>query len=145
MPTTYLPPTDNVVRFVKNRLLRRDSDDNVIGVLPGAFELREDETYLSVTWIEYFAGSAEERLEAAVRAVKEQLTVKPKDGFALAGVARLTEIAETVSVRIRITHEPLPKNNGHSGIRGLPRDHVDLLARLADEACHDTRIAGTFP
>jgi len=47
--STKLPVEDNVVRYVRKRQLRRDSDGNVIGVLPDAFNRRErEESFLKL-------------------------------------------------------------------------------------------------
>ena len=46
-----LPDEHHVIRNVSWRRLRRDEDDNVLGFLPQAFQLRADEEYLSVNWL----------------------------------------------------------------------------------------------
>src|ERR1700731_389524 len=52
-----VPPSDHVMRYAAYGRLRRDGDDNVLGLLPQAFLRKENEEYLSVTWVEYFPGA----------------------------------------------------------------------------------------
>lgn len=62
MPTkiTPLPDEHHVMRYVPWGRLRRDGDDDsiVLGFLPQAFQLRPDEEYLSVTWVEFYPDKA---------------------------------------------------------------------------------------
>jgi len=138
MPITYLPAEDHVVRYVPWARLRKDEDDNVIGVLGAAFRLRADEEYLSGTWAEYFAGSSHaESVAAAVRAVRaSKLVVSPRSGFATGNVDHIKEIclADKGKHKIRIIHEPEDDNKAHTALRGWPRDNEDLLNALADGA-----------
>jgi hypothetical protein len=54
-----LPDEDHVVRYVPWGRLRRDEDENVLGFLPQAFQLRQEEDYLSVNWLQYYDGDPE--------------------------------------------------------------------------------------
>jgi hypothetical protein len=135
MPSTYLPAEDHVVRYVPWARLRKDEDDNVIGVLGAAFRLRDDEDYLSATWAEYFAGSHADRVAAAVRAVRaSKLKVTPRSGFATGNVNGIKEacLADKGRHKIRIVHERADDNEAHTALRGWPRDNEDLLNLLAD-------------
>lgn len=146
MTATKLPPDDHVVRYVRNRLLRKDEDGNVLGVLPQAFEHKENESYLSVTWLEHFVPEYEQALVEAATAIRRQLTVKPKDGFATGRVGRICDVCESFDVRVRILHDPVPpENTGHSALRGLRDSSLELLDMLAAEAFTDTRVAADFP
>jgi hypothetical protein len=135
MPITYLPGEDHVVRYVPWARLRKDEDDNVIGVLGAAFRLRDDEEYLSATWAEYFAGATHaERIAAAVKAFRASLVVAPRSGFATGNVDQIKEtcLAHEGKHKIRIIHEPEDDNQAHTALRGWPRDNEDLLNVLAD-------------
>lgn len=137
-----LPPSDHVVRYVRKRLLRRDDKDTVIGVLPQAFQLRDGESYLSVTWVEHFSQVYDVGFCNAAAAIGRQLTVKGNDGFTAGQVGGISDLCDKVEIRVRLLHEPEPpENTGHSAIRGLPRDNMDLLALLADDVFVDTRLA----
>lgn len=146
MPPTPLPQDDHIVRYAKKRVLIRDDDENVVGVFPAAFELRDGETYLSVTWLEFFSREYGQGLIEAAGAIRRQLTVRPRDGFTTGPVSAAREMCDRCNVRVRILHEPvLPENEGHSAWRGLPRDNSDLLDLLATEAFSDTREASSVP
>ncbi|MGH8489443.1 MAG: hypothetical protein ACREXS_11435, partial [Gammaproteobacteria bacterium] len=81
-----LPPQDHVMRYVSWNKLRKNEKDEVIGILGEAFKMRDSDKSLSTTWLEYFLGSREEQITAAVRAVRaSKLEVKPKSGFAIGG------------------------------------------------------------
>jgi hypothetical protein len=144
MPTK-LPADDHVARYVRKNRLRRDDEGTVIGVLPQAFERREDESYLSVTWLEHFCSEYEAGLSAAAAAICRQLKVKPRDGFTVGNVGKIVETCESVNVRVRLLHEEQPQNTGHAAIRGIPREHLELFELLAIDAFTDTRIAAAIP
>jgi hypothetical protein len=141
MTATKLPPDDHVVRYVRKRLLRKDEDGNLLGVLPQAFEHKEKESYLSVTWLEHFVSEYEQALVEATTAIRRQLTVKPKDGFTTGRVGRICDICELHDVRVRVLREPVAENTGHSALRGLRHCSSELLDMLAAEAFTDTRVA----
>lgn len=146
MTAAKLPPDNHVVRYVPKRLLRKDEDGNVLGVLPQAFEHRENESYLSVTWLEHFIPEYEQALIEATAAIRRQLTVKPKDGFTTGRVGQICDICEPFDVKVRILHDPVPpKNMGHSALRGLKSGSLELLEMLAADAFIDTRVAATIP
>jgi hypothetical protein len=136
MPITYLPPDDHVVRYVPWARLRKDEDDNIVGVLGAAFRLREDEEYLSATWAEYFAGSHAERIVAAVKTVRaSKLKVSARSGFAVGNVQRIKDAClDKGRHKIRIIHEAEDDNQAHTALRLWPRDNEDLLNSLADDA-----------
>jgi hypothetical protein len=144
MPTK-LPAEDHVVRYVRKRQLRRDSDGNVLGVLPEAFNRREGEDYLSSAWLEHFSPDYETGLRAAATAIGQQLEVKPRDGFTVGNVGKTVEICEIFEVRVRLLHEGKRENTGYCAIRGVPRDHIELFEMLAADVFTDTRIAATIP
>ena len=142
---TKLPPEDHVVRWVRKRELRRDSDDNVIGVLPDAFNRRKGEEYLSSTWLEHFSPDYEKGLSAAAAAIRRQLEVKPRDGFTVGSVGKIVETCSRFEVRVRLLHEGTEENTGYSAIRGIPRDHMELFEMLAADVFTDTRVASSIP
>jgi len=67
--------------------------------------------------------------------------IKPKDGLAVMNVGRILEAGRTRSVRIRVLHEPNSRNPAYAAIRGIPRDHQELLEALATETLADLVIA----
>lgn len=142
MSVINLPDADDVVRHVRKRLLRRDEDGNVLGALPEAFQLREAEEYLSITWLQHFSSDYEIGLIAAAQAITNQLGVKKGDAFTTGCVGKVKELCKQRDIRVRILHEGKNKKNpGYSSLRGLPRDNLDLLMLLAEDVFRDTRPA----
>ena len=142
MPPTKVPNDSHVMRYVRKRQLRRDENGNVIGILPQALELREEEAYLSVTWLEHFDPQYERGLIQAAEAIRRQLTVKGNDGFSTTEVGGFCDICERFDEKVRVLHEPVnDENTGYVAIRRFPRDNIELLDLLASDAFVDTRVA----
>ena len=136
MPVTYLPPDHHVVRYVPWARLRKDEEDNVIGVLGAAFRLRDDDEYLLATWAEFFKkATLDEAVVATVKAIRaSRIAVKPRSGFAVGNVQRIKDacLADSRKHRIRIIHEREDDNEAHTALRGWPRDNeplMDLICR----------------
>src|SRR5271155_3214568 len=116
-----LPDEDHVIRYVPWGRLRKDEDDNVLGFLPQAFQLRREEDYLSVNWAEYYDGDRETQIRLSVWAMRDSFDVGTKSAFAIGNVAQVKKTCQAFGSRVRVIHEPdLPKNPGHSAIRRLP-------------------------
>lgn len=129
-----IPDDDHVMRHVPWGRLRRDEDDNVLGFLPQAFERRPDEDSLSVSWMEYY-GDPATRTRDAVWAMRRARTLGGKSAFAVANVGKVKEAClNTGNVKVRVVHEPLDNWPSRAGIRLLPREDLDLLEALADDA-----------
>jgi hypothetical protein len=137
MPPTKLPPEFHVVRYASWNKLRKDDNDpeRVIGVLGAAFERRPVDKYLSTTALEYFPGDRQEKIFGAVKAMRaSSLTIRPKSGFAIGKIGRISEAAAAKSYRVRILHEPETDNKAHVAIRRFPPDDMELFELLAADA-----------
>lgn len=137
MAIKYIPPEDHLVRYVPWSKLRKDENDNVVGILGAAFKLRETEDYLSATWLEFFAGTRSDSIRAAVHTIRNSdIDVRPRSGFAIGNVSRIEAVclADPRKYKIRFVHEEEPDNKAHVALRGWPRDNDALLERLAEEA-----------
>ena len=146
MKLKRLPTENHVVRHVKKRQILRDDHGNIFGITPDAVKLRDDETYLSVTWLEHFDQDYEQGLIGAAGGIRSARFVAAKDGFSVAGVDAIQEACASRDVKVRIVHQPNKLNNtGHSALRQLPQEHQDLFELLATEAFTDTRSADTVP
>jgi hypothetical protein len=134
-----LPDEDHVIRYVPWRRLRKDEDDNVLGFLPQAFQLRPEEEYLSVNWVEYYDGDREGQIRLSVWAMRDSFEkLGAKSAFAIGNVAHIKKTCQGFGGRVRVVDEPdLPKNPGHSAIRRLPPDDLNLLDALAADAFTD--------
>ena len=126
----YVPLDDHVVRHVKSTLLIRNNADEVVGCFPQAFELRADETSLSVSWLEFYRGSRDQRL-GQVRQNSDR-EIRRKDALAVGNVGRMQDVCGQFGVRLRVVHEPTDRNPAHSAVRQFPRDNLELLALIAD-------------
>ncbi len=114
----------------------------MLGILPQALELRAEEAYLSVTWLEHFDPQYERGLIQAAEAIRRQLIVKGNDGFSTTEVGGFCDICERFDEKVRVRHEPVSdENTGHVAIRRFPRDNLELLHLLASDAFVDTRVA----
>jgi hypothetical protein len=136
MAVTYLPDDHCVVRYVPWARLRKDENDNVVGVLGAAFRLRNNEEYLSATWAEFFSASGcDENLACAVRAIRaSDMDVRPKSGFAVGKVGPIKArcLADQKRYKIRVIHERTSDNPGHAALRLWPRENEPLLELLAE-------------
>jgi len=134
-----VPDEDHVIRYVPWARLLKDEDENVLGFLPQAFQLRPEEDYLSVNWVEYHEGDRAAQICQSVWAIRGtfERPLGSKSVFAVATVARVKELTNAAGARVRVTHEPLHDNPGHAGVRQLPRDDLSLLEALAADAFTD--------
>lgn len=129
----------HVARHVKNRLVQRV--DGKIGCFPGAFKLRDasemptgkPEEYLSVYWLECFAGTRADQVREVIRQVTKRRTVKDADVIALGNALKIKTAGTTRSMKLRVMHEPKSKGDSYSAIRGLKREDAVVLDLLAAE------------
>lgn len=139
MPTLYLPEGDHISRIVKpSQLMRDEVTQAVIGCFPDAFKLRDAEVNLSVSWLEFFSGTTQQRLQQ-VRDHAE-MELRPNHGFANLNVGDTNATCQTMGHKVRIIHEPTDGNPAHSEIHRYPRDHDELFARLASIASQNLTL-----
>jgi hypothetical protein len=139
-----IPNDDHILRYVSPSRLRKDEDENVIGILGEAFKLREGESDLSANWIEYFNGSHDEQIHHAVKEFRTHFPVRPKAGFAVGKVVDIKSLcAEKRNRRIVIVSDPTTKktldgkpykNKTHVAVKSLPAEDMELLELLATDA-----------
>jgi hypothetical protein len=144
VPIAYLELGHRVVRYVPWAKLRKDEDDNVIGVLGVAFKLRPGEPYLSATWVEYFR-SPDPVVDAIITIRGSEIDVRPKSGFAVGAVHRIDEECKLRRRRIRFVHEASEDNKAHAALRGWPEDDDELLECLAEDAWSHTILNSSIP
>lgn len=148
---TPIPEQDHVLRYAGWSKLRKDENDNVLGFTYEAIRPRLDqngdiERSVSITWIEYFPGTFNEQFQQAVDAIRSGgMQTRPKGGFGKALVQDLQRLCHENESVIRVIHEPEEENRGHSGIRRLQRDNIDLLELLAAEAFVDVVLNRDVP
>ena len=148
MAITYLDLEHHVVRYVPWARLRKDEDDNVLGVLGSAFKLRDTEDYLSATWAEYFDGAPNDQVRQAIIAIRNsKVVVKARSGFAVGNVGRIRDtcLSDRQKLRIRFIHERAEDNEAHAALRQWPRDNDPLLELLAEEVWNTTILNKDVP
>lgn len=128
-----LPDEHHVIRVVPYGKLETDGNGEPTGrLLFSAFQRKEDDEGLSVTWLEYFPGDRPQQIERAVQAIRAS-NFKPgrKSAFAIGGVGPIKQQCLANKRKIRIIHEPVDDNKAHAELRQFPRDNVPLLEALA--------------
>lgn len=134
-----LPGGDNVARLCGGSHL----DPETGKPAPGAFMLREDESYLSVNWLEYFAQhSHEDRLSEIRQALASKRTVGKTAILALLNVGlAIRQVGN--NPLLTFTHEPIeppeqPVDQSHSGInniRSFEQEVAEKLSHAVHEVC----------
>jgi len=131
---SLLPDEDRVVRHIGWTKLIKDGDENVIGIFPKAFELRdEDNGRLSVSWLEYFVGDKKAKLKATKKAMATGMRtgkLGPKSALGIGQIAEIKLACKKVKPPVRIVYDP-DDNIAHSSIINFPRDDTKILETLA--------------
>lgn len=145
MATSYLPDNDHVVRHCPSQLCIHEGDQ-VVRIFPQAFLLRDGESYLSASWLEFFSGSRDQRLTQVIKGVANARTVRPRHGFAIGNVGKVKDACGQFGHKVRIIHEPHPKkpNPAYTAIRRYKSDEIELLELLAGEVWSDVVTARTY-
>jgi hypothetical protein len=146
MPASRIPDEHHVLRYAPKKLTFT-TDDGDVCLLPQAFELRDDEATLSVTWVEHFKGDLDAQMDAAVEQFCQSLTVKNSAAFGVGAVHNIKEMGrlQVPAHQLRILHEPEHDNLGHAAIHRYPRNHPDLQAALASTAFATAYLRSEFP
>lgn len=138
-----LPDGDHVMRRVSYQLQERDTNDDsiVLGLLPGAFELRElDNGGLSVTWLEYFRGTHAANISDSIAAISNCMRGSQKRAvFATASVGELKAASKKKLTGVRVIYDPTSCNKGHAAVRRLPPEDIEMLDTLAVDTFSDVR------
>jgi hypothetical protein len=129
-----LPPEHHVLRHCRQGDLKVE-DGTIRGVYPDAFD--PDDDGISVTWMEYFGGSAVEQLIAARAAMDRGRKLRPSNRLAKLRVGTVVVISEAAGKIVTVIHDPIEEppereNVGHSLIQGIASNDDDLRNRLAN-------------
>lgn len=142
--------TDHIVRYVKATLLLDDGS-----VSGGAFELRPQETGVSVHWLEAFLPGKSNQLAEVRR--RSRLTLRRSGRFAELNVGSVIKHVEQELRGVRIVHDPLASEGSlqndpsHAQINGLPptdSPDAELIGDLIAErvnAVHPAVVGGGTP
>lgn len=126
-----LPEPAHLVRFVGFAKMFKDEDDRVVGPSAAAFEPREGEDYLSVTWCDFFSGVEDEQVRCAIEMIRGSMKVGSKACFCVASSESIREAVEKFSLKPRFVYYPEEDNPAHSGLHCLDGAEAALLELLA--------------
>ena len=132
---SLLPEEDHVVRNIRWTKLIKDENENVIGIFPEAFELRDkDNGRLSVSWLEHFAGDKKTQLRETKNALATGWKggkLPPRGALGIGNVAKIKLAGKKIKPPLRIVYAPSKTNPAHSSIVNMPSDDKVLLETLA--------------
>lgn len=114
--------------------LQRDGDDNVVGILPQAFALRDGEDGLSVNWVEHYEGHFDEKIIRTIQDIRTVVKVGPKSAFGVSTVQDIKAVCKNTAKLIKVVYSPSLKNPSHTLIRHIPAEDMVLLDALSKEA-----------
>ena len=139
MTRTELRDDHHVVRYCPLRALDNDGRPTLV-----AFDLRDDESYLSANWLEYFQDTAQRsRIDQVREAMSRRLTLGRRGRLLELEVEDVKEAGSTVGCALRI--EPRDDDDdpshgcddpSHVGIDGWQSDaeHALVAAQLLEIA-----------
>ena len=135
------------MRYVPWSRLRKDENDNVIGILGKAFAPRDDEEGISSTWLEYFQGNQTTQIIDAVHKYRKCLDIRPKSGFAIGKVEDILSACNQDNTRkeTRVVYLPNNCNKAHVEVKPMPSNDALLLELLATEAWSQLKLNSTIP
>ena len=147
----FLDRQDHVSRHVPYKKLLKDDDDNPVGILPEAFEMREklNEKQLSVNWLEYFKSSYEDNVVKMVKSFRlsrraKGYTVSKSSAFGIGNVGVLEDVcAELGRTKVRVLYDGrkvldderkvTANNDSHARIMHLPINDLYIMQALAED------------
>ena len=134
----YLAEKDHVMRHVSYKRLEKDENGEPIGILPEAFELREDEKGISVNWLEYFKGTHQDNIVSSVKKFRATRKIGKTSGYGIGVVGKLQDVcAKHGANKVRVLLDEEPNNKSHSIIIRMPKDNLDILQAIAQEVFID--------
>ena len=135
----------HVLRYCRARLIERDDERGIREMWPEALALRPAEkgrpaeSYLSVSYYEYFSGSHDQRLKASVAALKQRhANVKDGDAMVMMNVGEIKDAGKAQKAKLRVLHEGRVGKEDYAAIRGIPANYdAELSALLCRAAVRD--------
>jgi hypothetical protein len=140
-----IPDDNHIVRRVSWANLLKDEDNNVLGILPQAFKMKDTENELSANWLEYFPGSFNQQVVSVVQEIRKRVAVKPKSGFAIGKVGEIKNMCKIKGYKTRIVYSNSSQNPSHVDICLYPREDMELFELLATEAWSHLVLNNSVP
>lgn len=133
-----LPTVDHISRYCKASTCAEDGR-----VTGAAFQLRQNEEYLSVNWLEYSQlRNRQEEIQEIRRILGSKLTLAQSARIAVMNVGQTISFVHAGSPdgrSLQVLHDPEEGDPSHSGIYNLPYDDI-LIAELIAEV-----VQATYP
>lgn len=140
----YLPREDHISRHVPYNKLLRDADDNPVGILPQAFEMRIkiNEKALSVNWLEYFGDNHANNIVKMIKRFRRyrlsrNIKVGKLSAFGIGNVGLLVDIcSERQHTKVKVQYDEkkvLDNNESHARIIRLPINDQMIMQSLASD------------
>jgi len=144
-----LEPEHHVLRYASYKKQLRDDDDNPIGLLPCAFDMRpRDNGKLSVNWIEYFTGDRNSMIDSAIADFRTRMTTAKNGIFGFANVGNLLRACKNKNAKkVKVIHFPPRKskaNGSHATINELPEGSEEVTQCLATEVFVEIVLAKDY-
>lgn len=121
-----------MVRYCPLRALDNDGRPTLV-----AFDLRDDESYLSVNWLEYFQDTAQRsRIDQVREAMGRRLTLGRRGRLLELEVQDVKEAGGMVGCELRIEPRDNHDDPSHAGIDGWgsAEEHALVAAQLLEIA-----------
>ena len=142
-PHKTLADEHHVVRYCNNQRIEKDPHTgNAVGLFPDAMQLRtrEKEEYLSTNWLEYVAGTRNDRLKSILGILRGKIpSIKETSGLAVLRVEKIKDAGKETGHKITVRFTPNRNDPSYARILGLPLDNSDteLVSLLVDEAFNE--------
>lgn len=131
MKDDIISDSDHVSRYCSPSRVEEDEP------LATAFELDDDDEYLSVNWLEYWNVSGKDEAMNCIRGEFDR-EVRHNGRFAVLNVLEATDaVRETTGRRSLVTHQPTSTMDSHAGIFGFLQDEREVAAKLASIVTRD--------
>ena len=102
--------------------------------MASAFQMREGEEALSVSWLEFWnASSPASAIDQARSLMGRNFALKVDGRFARLNVGRTMQaVHDATRRRVRIEHLPTDEDPAHAGISGYSADDLDVAQAIAE-------------
>ncbi len=146
-----VPDDHDLIRYIKRRFLAKNDDGSIVVdnsgkptmVFPQAFELREDEEYLSLTSIQLHDLDRAIGLVAGVHAIQESTVSKKLSRTSAVSIGlnrSMKSACKEHGHNVRVLEHPEDENIGHVGVRRYPRDEIELFEVLSEDVFSDRHL-----
>jgi hypothetical protein len=143
-----IPDSDDVLRWIKKRLILRGHNEEFLGIDHEVFKLRSDPVFLekhkgvpekslSINWINYFQGAEIQRIKSVIEDYTGGLESKKISNnayFSKINVGKLKSICLKHNAKVRVIHHQTKNIKSHGEITQLPQDNSLLFDDLCELA-----------